>query len=85
MYRSNDKACVCQKNQADTVPLAAQDTNCHFDCIHNQSVYSYLSTFCKQQAPTFTMQLFPMGNQCHVFICSIRLEQGVFTEARKAC
>ena len=34
---------------------------------------------------SFTMGLFPMGNQCHVVICSIRLEQDVFTEARKAC
>jgi len=30
MYRRNDKACVCQKDKADTVPPALQGTDCHF-------------------------------------------------------
>ena len=45
-------------------------------------VIDRLNTFCKRQAPDLIYYATPsLGKQCHVLICSIRLEQDMLTEA----
>ena len=57
MYRRNDKACVCHKDKADTVPPAVKCADCHFVTFTTSfwlqlSLYNYhLNRACVKYCP----------------------------------